>query len=125
MQRLLYDKRMDLKAEEYTTSDIVIYIGKVEAKAEEALKLAKESRQLTTVTEERMKSIQHRLDGQEKRLDILLADNRELTKRITDLQGSIDANTKLTKGISSGMKALVSLLSFFTALMSIARLIFL
>ena len=103
---------------------LTIYMGQVEETAKLAYDTAKESRHLTVVTEERMKSIQHRLDGQERRLDSILTDTKQLAKLMSNLQASMDGNTKLTKGILSGMKALVSILGFITAILSIVKLIF-
>lgn len=84
-------------------------IGETKAKAEEALRLSQEAQKQTVITEERAKSIQHRIDNQDVKLNGILFDLQSI-------------KTVVTEGAATS-KTIKTLLQIFGAVISVSSLV--
>ena len=98
-------------------------VSRCESQAERAMKMSIDARDISIKTEERAKSIQHRMDDQEERLEQIRKDLESIRGSTAELKDILVGNTRLINGLMTGMKALVSILGFASAILTITKLI--
>ena len=108
---------------EIQLTQITERVARCEAQAERAMSLSMQARDLSIKTEERAKSIQHRMDDQEERLEEIRKELESIRGSTAELKEILIGNTRLINGLMTGMKALISILGFASAMITITKLI--
>lgn len=98
-------------------------VSRCEAQSERAMKMSMDARDISIKTEERAKSIQHRMDDQEERLEQIRQELESIRGSTAELKEILIGNTRLINGLMTGMKALISIMGFASAILTITKLI--